>query len=405
MRKQRLTITRIGLVALTLSALAIAPAIADYDAGLSYFKQGKYVESAAEWEAVVANAPEYAFGYFMLGNCYLKLKKYRDAEPNFRKAIELDPTKYDYHANLAKTIMTLKKYDEVIVVLDQAESLASKNKQKLHLHKLRGLALLQVKDYDRAVQDLKLAHPAQDHQVAAGLARACQGTRDYACLKKATTQAMALKANDERTLGRFVSYAIDTALRTPNKAKKLSFYRDAEPQAAKLLKIAKDKVKAHKLYGAALLGTKKYSQAIAEFRTVLKVEPKNCNAMINIATAQTELEEWNEVLNWAKKAASCNPNSAMALGQQALAYNKLHDWENAIAVAEKATRLKSTTYLADLLQTAREGKKARDHNKAVEADAERVKREQEEAARLAREEAEKRKAYESATGTGGGGND
>ena len=86
---------------------------ADYKLGIQYFKQGKYVESAGEFQAEVDMAPNYDYGYYMLGMCYLKLKKYDQSIDNFNKAIELSQEKFDYHYGLAQVYLKTKKYYKV----------------------------------------------------------------------------------------------------------------------------------------------------------------------------------------------------------------------------------------------------------------------------------------------------
>ena len=388
---------RILLAAAALLALAAAPVMADYDAGLAYFRQGKFVESAAEWEGVIANAPEYAYAYYMLGNCYLKLKKYRDAEPQFRKAAELDPGKFNYHLNLAQTLMALRKYPETVNVLDEAENLATSSKEKTRLHRLRGLSLVRTKDYSRAVEDLKQANPAGNHQVASNLARACYQVNDFNCLKDAASKALKLDATDEATASLLVRATLERARRTKDKARKKATYKQAAGFAAKLVAIAKDKVRAHELNGAALLGAEDYDKAIAEYRKVLKLAPKNCNAMMNIATAYQQLAKWDSVIDWAGKAASCNPKSHVAYGKIAFAYNKKAKdadkseqevlYSKAIAAADKALAVKSgDKWAQQQKQIARKGIEAKRQNDAVDADAQRVAAEQEAARRAAEEE-------------------
>ena len=352
-----------------LLGLVLAPVFADYDAGLAYFKQGKYVESAAEWEAVIANAPEYSFGYYMLGNCYFKLKKYRDAEPQFRKAVELDPGKFNYHLNLAQTLMSLRKYGETVQVLDEAEDLATTPQEKLLLHRLRGLSLGQVKDYQRAVKDLKQAGPAKSHQVASALARACYQTSDYNCIKTAAEQALKLKSSDEKTLTLLVRATLEKARRTKNKAQKKAVYKQAAGYASRLIPIAKKAVKAHELRGAALLGAEDFKGSIAEFQEVLKTDPKSCNAMMNIATAYQQLENWNAVIDWAGKTTRCNPKSSNAYGKIAFAYNKMKKWNEAIGAADKALAIKGgDSWAKAQKQIAEKGIEADAHNQAVAQD-------------------------------------
>ena len=379
------------VVVAALLSFVLAPALADYDAGLAYFRQGKYVESAAEWEAVIANAPEYSYGYYMLGNCYLKLKKYRDAEPQFRKAIELDPGKINYHLNLAQTLMSLRKYGETVQVLDEAEDLAATPQEKLLLHRLRGLSLGQVKDYQRAVKDLEQAGPAKNHQVASALARACYQINDYNCVKTAAERALEQKSSDEKTLTLLVRATLEKARRTKNKAQKKAVYKQAAGYASRLIPIAKNAGKAHELKGAALLGAEDNKGSITEFQTVLEADAKNCNAMMNIATAYQQLEDWNAVVNWAGKTVKCNPRSSNAYGKIAFAYNKMKKWNEAIAAADKALAIKSSdSWAKSQKQIAQEGIEADAHNAAVAQDekdyearlAARKKKEQEDADRL-----------------------
>ncbi len=384
-----------------LAALTAAPALGDYDEGLRLFRAKKYAEAAAEWDQVVANAPDYAYGYYMLGNCYLKLKKYKDAEMRFRRAIEIEPGKFDYHANLAQTLMQLKRYADVVKLLDEAEPLAATSANRDLLHRLRGLSLMRTKDYARAATDLKDAQPEKRHSIASALTRACFETNDLVCLRTAAKQALKLKASDEKSQGYLVRSLVENARRTRKKA----LYGEAIPAAATYVKIAKDKGRAYSYQGAAMLGSEKWQPAINAFQNQLKHQPKKCHAMLNISTAQAELAagldkadpkaaaRWQDSLSWAQKAAKCDPKSAMAFNKQALAFNKLKRWNDAIAAADNALKVDPSNGFANQMKrTARTGIDADQHNAAVKADEERVKRElaAQEAARLAEEERQRK---------------
>ena len=70
-----------GVMTVLILALAIAPAaMADQEQALTYFKGGKYLEAAGEFQAIIDEHPDYAYAYFMLGNCFLKTNKATDAE-------------------------------------------------------------------------------------------------------------------------------------------------------------------------------------------------------------------------------------------------------------------------------------------------------------------------------------
>jgi tetratricopeptide (TPR) repeat protein len=392
-----------GLLAAAL--VAVTPVLADYDQGLAYFKQGKFVEAAAEWEEVVNNAPDYDFGYFMLGNCYLKLKKYREAETEYRKAVELNPGKFDYHMNLSQAQLQARNYNEVVVTLDKAEALAETPAQKKLLYRTRGLALTRVKDYGRAISDLKQANPAGDYTVAVELGRACFAVDDNACVESALTKALALKGDDEISLEILTKSHIETARRASGKATKEAAYSKAVKTARQLASSQPASVEAHELLGAALLGADDFKGAIREFEIVLEKEPKNCNALLNIAQALAKLEDWKQMLSRAQQASRCDPKSQTALTQIAFVHNKLKQWDEAEAAARKALNLNDNSSARQQLKIAQDGRAAQ---QSIE-EAERAELEYKEA--LARAEQErleqekKIKEYETRTGQKGEGGD
>ncbi len=406
MKKTTLSATLAALVAAVL-LFAVPVAHADYEQGMAYFKQGKYVEAASEFQAVLENAPEYDFGHFMLGNCYFKLKKYRDAEQAFRKAIEIESGKFNYHYMLAQTLLALRKYSEVVTTLDKAVELAQSPAEKRRLYKLRGIALARIKQYDRAIEDLKRANPAKDFTVAKELGRACYIAGDYSCAIDSFQKADALRKNDPLVLKMLAKAMIEKARRTRDKKAKEALFRRAAQVAARYAKVETKKVDPHEIYGAALLGANDFNGAIREFREVLKRDPKSCTAMLNIAQAYLALEKWNDVITWGKKAVSCDPKNYLGYQQLAFAYIKLkNNWDEAIRMAEKAVALKDTPQTRKVLADAKKGKEAAEYIARQKEEEERIKRLQEEERRRQEEMQRKIKEYEARTGRkleGGGG--
>ncbi|RMG43563.1 MAG: tetratricopeptide repeat protein [Acidobacteria bacterium] len=390
-----------ALVALLCVSLAVPPALADYEQAMSYFRQKKYVEAAAEFEALLSNAPDWDYGYFMLGTCYLQLRKYRDAEQQYRKAIELNNSKFPYHLNLAQALLQLKKYDDVVVTLDRAEDLAATDREKRLLRKFRGLALARVKDYARAIEDLNAVNDGKDYAVAAELGRVCYTVGKYACAVKALEQAIALKKDDARSLKLLSQAHLESARKSTAKAQKAAEYRKAAEAARRLLALEPDSTEGHELLGAALLGADDFAGAIAEFEAVLAREPKNCTAMLNIAQAYPKLEKWDKVLEWGKKAAECDPKSYLAYNQIAFAYNKMHRWDDAEAAASKALSLKDNPSSRQQLEIARKGREAEETNRRAEAERIAYEKALEEQRRREEEERRRIEEYKIRTGQAG----
>lgn len=395
----KLNRTKTTLVAALIAALALlaAPAFADFETGMDYYKQGKHVESIAEFEAVVTNAPEYDFGYYMIGVNYLKLKKYNDAILNMKKAIDLNPGKADYHVNLSYAQFFAKRYSDVVTTLDKAESLLESAQHKATMHQLRGLALAQTKQFARAIPDLKKANPAKNFSVAASLGAACRAASDWSCALDAYKKAVAQKPNDKRVLGQLVSTELEVAQREKNASRKPALYNAAASSAKKLVALEKS-ADSHKKYGDALLGAKKYDQAISEYQTVLKMAPRNCAAMLSISQAMVPLERWQDTISWAEKSIACGDKKHLGYNQKAFAYIKLQDWDKAIQAADASLKVKDNNAAKGFKRTAVSKKETEMHNAEVEA--ERARYEAEIAAEEARiaEEERKRKEYEAKTG-------
>ncbi len=393
---------RIPILALAwfafLALAATGAALAGYEEGGAYFKQGKYVEAAAEFEEVVNNAPDYDYGYYMLGNCYLKLKKYREAEQQYRKAVELDPGKPHYHMMLAQSQLQSKKYDAVVVTLDKAESLVTDAKQKPLLYRTRGLALARVKDFDRAIADLKKANPAGDHAVATELGRACFATGNTACVEDAMGKALAKKPGDKIALELLAKSQIEAARRAKSKPSKQSYYGKAVKSARQLVEAGPNSVEAHEMLGAALLGSDDFSGAIREFEKVLSMQPNNCNAMLNIAQSLSKLQRWDDMLQRSEQATQCDARNHLGWTQIAFVHNKKKSWDQAERAARKALELKDNAAAREQLEIAKQGRDAQAANKAADQAEKDYQAQLAEQKRLDEEEERKRQEYAIRTG-------
>ena len=78
--------------------LAASHVSADAEQALRAFKAGKYVEASAMFQALVDESPGSAYGYYMLGNCLLKMREPVEAERSFRQAIERNGQRFESYA-------------------------------------------------------------------------------------------------------------------------------------------------------------------------------------------------------------------------------------------------------------------------------------------------------------------
>ena len=115
-----------GITASVMTVLILAlvfgsAAMADQEQALTYFEAGKYVEAAGEFQALLDEHPDYAYAYFMLGNCFLRINELEDAEKHLLKAIELNGDKFEYYYQLANADVKMGKSEKVIDAFEQLE--------------------------------------------------------------------------------------------------------------------------------------------------------------------------------------------------------------------------------------------------------------------------------------------
>jgi tetratricopeptide (TPR) repeat protein len=87
MRKSLLIL---GLVAI----FAPASAMAGFQEAQAMMKAGQFPEAARELQALIDTSGEWPDGHYLLGTCYLQMRKFDQAVSEFEKAIELNPARW-----------------------------------------------------------------------------------------------------------------------------------------------------------------------------------------------------------------------------------------------------------------------------------------------------------------------
>ena len=77
-------------LALAVAMGSVAPAFADWNAGLEAYNKKDWATAATAFEAVTKTNPDYVGGYYMLGLCQRAQNNLSAALGNLRKAVELD---------------------------------------------------------------------------------------------------------------------------------------------------------------------------------------------------------------------------------------------------------------------------------------------------------------------------
>ena len=102
-----------------------------------------------------------AAGWRILGDCYLKLKRYPDATNAFQKALQLDNNKFASNFGLALAYYNSEKYRDAIATLGRAERLARTPKDQYQVYRTRGSAYFNLQAFDEAAADIAKANSIQ----------------------------------------------------------------------------------------------------------------------------------------------------------------------------------------------------------------------------------------------------
>ena len=344
------TEARFGVIAVALALAMLPVARADFETGMSYLRSGKYLEAAGQFQTLVDENPEYTDGYHLLGVCFLQSRKYADAEKNFLEAISLDGDKFEYHFNLAKTYQAQKKYDKQVGTLNNAEGLASTNKQKQLLFHARGNALAVQEKWDEAVDDLERSlalEPDGATQTQLGKAFFMLGDQQGAVTAMRKAIKLSPSADAYELL---VESLIDLAAKASGAAAQ-SKYRETLVEAERFLEFDSSSFDARYLVGRAALGAGEFDKAIASFQEVLRKKPNHCRAMTNMGTAYQAKSDWTNALAALENATSCDPKLNLAWQTKGFVVQKtasetkdlneqIKKYEEAIAAYKRALALK-----------------------------------------------------------------
>jgi len=391
-----------GLAAIVILAVSVPGVVlaADYEAGMNYFRAGKYVEAAAEFQALVETSPDYDYGYFILGHSFLKMNKPNDAIENFRKAIDLNGDKFEYHYGLAGAYVAAGNFQRALAALNEAEPLVGNNAYAFH--SLRGTAEYQLKKWSDAITDLEKANKLEknDAKKAATydmIGKAYHELRTYDKAADAFRSSNGLKP-DLQTQQLLTLALTNAAGQADSDASKDRFYKQAFESAQAAAQKAPNDFDVVNMLGRAALGAKQYAAAVTAFDKTLSMKPDYCPAMVNKAKTLIATEAWGQAADAITKAEKCDPKMAFTCQELlGFTYRKMERLDDAIKAYEKAQSIKPSPAIAKAIEEIRYNIEVKQHNAnaAAEeaqsaAEAERIRKEQEEMDKKVKEWEKKR---------------
>ncbi|MCP3978176.1 MAG: tetratricopeptide repeat protein [bacterium] len=353
---------------LIVALLAATAASADFQEAMSNFKAGKYVEAAAEFQALVDQAPEYDSGYFMLAQCFLQMGKLQDSESNFQKAIELNGERFEYHYGLATTYYKMKKYSQAVGALRTAEPLAA-DAHKYNLFKLRGVSYAALEKWGDAIEDLEKAKAVRKTaDVVDRLAVSYFNLGHHDKAIPLLKESLASAPNNDATLRMLTNALMDRGAEAPKGPGKVDLYGQALGYAEKYQKLKPTNFESSNLVGRAALGGKNYPKAEQAFTRVLEQKPDYCYSMANLGKVYIAQKKWTDAERALRDGTNCAPRMAVMHESLGFALQKQKRLPEAVAAYQKAMEIKPSNSVQKLIDTCNQNLEIEAENAEIEAE-------------------------------------
>lgn len=123
--------------------------------GTIYESKGEFDLALREYSDAQAIDTKEPRVYFAMGNVYLKMKDYANAEKEYLKSIELGPSP-DFFNNLSFVYLEQGDLDKAKKTVQEAMSMAEPEKSYIYLDTL-GVVLMKAGEYDEAEESFRKA--------------------------------------------------------------------------------------------------------------------------------------------------------------------------------------------------------------------------------------------------------
>lgn len=287
---------------------AAPPARADVQSAFADFKAGRYLEAAAEIQAVVDRSPGYAYGYFLLGHCMLKMKHTTNAEFQFRRALAVEPTRPEFFEGFAMALNASGNWPIAVRAASEGLTHEPELPTRFGLLTLRAYAWGGLRRWEEAVADLEAAQRIHSEPwllVRLGYARFGAGA--YAGAVAPLRLALQNFPDDPVVLRVLAECYLRIAAEDPVPIRKRYNYSQSLLYAQQLASLIPDDADAVNLVGRAALGAGKLDQAENVFRHVLATNPRQCYALANLGRTYMASARWDEAEAALRQASACAP--------------------------------------------------------------------------------------------------
>lgn len=297
------------------SVPAAAQTSADWDSGVSNYKQQKFRQAISDFQRVADDHPDFANTYYYIGLSHFRLKEY------------------------GKAIVALNRY------LDLAEK--SSAKPDPIARAALGRAYLLAEDYQKAVTVLEVAtqeitdDPVNFYYL--GIAYQKLDQNDKAV--DAYSAALKLNPKDANTLDQITRLLLAKAIQTGAK----DDYQAAITRAEQL-RLARDDADTATLLGSAYLGAGEYSKAAVHLARVVEANPQDGIGWFNYGLSLSRSKQFPKAETALVKATELAPNNAGAFAELGYVEESLKKYKEALAAYEKANQITPSPQLQEAIE-------------------------------------------------------
>ena len=289
---------------------------AHYNLGYAYVEQGHSDQAIPHLERAIAIAPNLKRAHYNLARAYRESGNLEAAthavtetlrlDSNYQRAHELANLIKQAHYNRGITYLNDERYSEAITAFQNAITL---DPDFTTAHYNLGLTYLKMETYSRAVDALQKTITLDRSYKAAhhALALAHLGQQELGKAREAARDALKLDANYQPA--RSLLEAIDPSF-TPSATQPAM---PSEPeQPAKQQPAAKPRQETHYELGIAYRDAKMHTEAIAEFRKAIDLDPDFIAAHVGLGEVYLETGRLDDAETAVKVALRIGANSQPA---------------------------------------------------------------------------------------------
>jgi len=307
------------------SALSPQTARADYKQAVAFYNQGQFAKAIQELKPDLDSSPDWEFGHRLLGLCYLNINNNALAVSSLSRAAQLKSAAFATYYGLGQAFFNMQKYDSCVSSLNQAEPLASKEKnpesEKAKLYKLRGSAYYRMGQFSQAADNLTDALRVNQS--------------DWADFSMLGISYLQLNRTDEAI---------------PALEKALSMN-----SGEKVLTDALGNVYLKK--ATAALSGKQYPAAVQALLKAKGYTPQNGYIYYNLAEAYLFQKRYADAEKSLSEAGALLPNNSGVFMRMGLVCEKQKKWDLALKAYKKANELSPSKELKEAITRITQNKK------------------------------------------------